>query len=302
MSQSAALPMNFGGIDEEKYSNFQAARIIVFPVSYEGTVSYGMGTGAGAMAIVDASRNMELYEEETDSEVYKIGIFTTEEFKPLETPEKMMEGLYQKSKELVSSGKFVCLLGAEHSVSAPVIRAHAEKYHNLSVLQIDAHADLRDTYDGTPHSHASIMARVVKDMRIPSVQVGIRSISADEARSLDEDLPTKIFWAKDIVGRTDWIDEAVDSLTENVYLTIDIDGLDPSLVPTTGTPEPGGLGWYETLALIRQIAEKKRIVGMDLVEFSKTENSDAPAFLCAKLVYKTLAYIFQGETPKVRKR
>ncbi len=302
MSQSAALPMNFGGIDEEKYSNFQAARIIVFPVSYEGTVSYGMGTGAGAMAIVDASRNMELYEEETDSEVYKIGILTTEEFKPLETPEKMMEGLYQKSKELVSSGKFVCMLGAEHSVSAPVIRAHAEKYHNLSVLQIDAHADLRDTYDGTPHSHASIMARVVKDMRIPSVQVGIRSISADEARSLDEDLPTKIFWAKDIVGRTDWIDEAVDSLTENVYLTIDIDGLDPSLVPTTGTPEPGGLGWYETLALIRKIAEKKRIVGMDLVEFSKTENSDAPAFLCAKLVYKSLAYIFQGETPKVRKR
>jgi agmatinase len=301
MSESAELPMNFGGIDEVKYSNFQDARVIIFPVSYEGTVSYGTGTGEGAMAIVDASRNMELYEEETDAEVYKIGIHTVEEFKPLETPEKMMEGLYQKSKALVSSGKFICLLGAEHSVSAPVIRAHAEKYHNLSVLQIDAHTDLRDTYDGTPHSHASIMARVVKDMRIPSVQVGIRSISADEARSLDDDLPTKIFWAKDVVGRTDWIDEAVDSLTENVYLTIDIDGLDPSLVPTTGTPEPGGLGWYETLELIRQTAAKKRIIGMDLVEFSKTENSDAPAFLCAKLVYKTLAYIFQDETPKVRK-
>jgi agmatinase len=301
MSESAELPMNFGGIDEVKYSNFQDARVIIFPVSYEGTVSYGTGTGEGAMAIVDASRNMELYEEETDAEVYKIGIHTVEEFKPLETPEKMMDGLYQKSKELVSSGKFVCLLGAEHSVSAPVIRAHAEKYHNLSVLQIDAHTDLRDTYDGTPHSHASIMARVVKDMRIPSVQVGIRSISADEARSLDDDLPTKIFWAKDVVGRTDWIDQAVDSLTDNVYLTIDIDGLDPSLVPTTGTPEPGGLGWYETLELIRKTATKKRIIGMDLVEFSKTENSDAPAFLCAKLVYKTLAYIFQDETPKVRK-
>jgi len=194
------------------------------------------------------------------------------------------------------------MLGAEHSVSAPLIRAHAEKYHNLSVLQIDAHADLRDTYDGTPHSHASIMARVVKDMRIPSVQVGIRSISAEEARSLDEDLPTRIYWAKDVVGRTDWIDEAVDSLTENVYLTIDIDGLDPSLVPTTGTPEPGGLGWYETLTLIRKLAEKKRVVGMDLVEFSKTDNSDAPAFLCSKLIYKSLAYIFLDETPKVRKK
>lgn len=302
MSESAHLPMNFGGIDEAEFSDFDTARIVVLPVSYEGTVSYGTGTGEGAMAIVDASRNMELYEEETDSEVYKIGIHTLPEFKPLETPEAMMNGLYEETKKLLESDKFLCMLGAEHSVSAPIIKAHAEKFHNLSVLQIDAHADLRDTYDGTPHSHASIMARVVKDLRIPSVQVGIRSISGDEARSLSEGLPTKIYWAKDIVGRTDWIDEAVDNLTENVYLTIDIDGLDPSLVPTTGTPEPGGLGWYETLALIRKIAEKKRIIGMDLVEFSKTENSDAPAFLCAKLVYKSLAYIFREETPKVMRK
>ncbi len=301
MSESAHLPMNFGGIDEEEFSSFDTARVLVLPVSYEGTVSFGTGTGEGAMAIIEASRNMELYEEETDSEVYKIGIHTLEEFKPLDTPEAMMNGLYDLTRELLASGKFLCMLGAEHSVSAPIIRAHAEKYHNLSVLQIDAHADLRDEYDGTKHSHASIMARVVKDLRIPSVQVGIRSISADEARSLsDENLPTKIFWAKDIVGRTDWIDDAVNSLTENVYLTIDIDGLDPSLVPTTGTPEPGGLGWYETLYLIKKLAQKRRIIGMDLVEFSKAENSDAPAFLCAKLVYKSLAYIFQNETPRVR--
>lgn len=302
MSESANLPMNFGGINEEKYSNFQTARVIIFPVAYEGTVSYGKGTGKGAMAIIDASRNMELYEEETDSEVYKIGIHTTEEFQPQSTAEKMMEGIYQKSRALISSGKFICMLGGEHSISVPVIRAHAEKYHNLSVLQIDAHADLRDSYDGTPHSHASVMARVVRDMRIPSVQIGIRSISAEEARSLDENLPTKIFWAKDVVGNTDWVDEAVSSLSDNVYLTIDIDGLDPSLVPTTGTPEPGGLGWYETLTLIRTLAEKKRIVGMDLVEFSKMDNFDAPAFLCSKLVYKSLAYIFEDESPKVRKR
>lgn len=300
MSESATLPMNFGGIEETEFSNFETAQVIVFPVAYEGTVSYGTGTGEGAMAIVDASRNMELYEEETDAEVYKIGIHTLEEFEPRETPEAMMNGLYERTKELLKENKFLCMLGGEHSVSAPIIRAHAEKFHNLSVLQIDAHADLRDTYDDTPHSHASIMARVVKDLRIPSVQVGIRSISADEARSLDSGLPTKIFWAKDVAGRTDWIDSAIDSLTENVYLTIDIDGLDPSLVPTTGTPEPGGLGWYETLTLIRKLAEKKRIVGMDLVEFSKAENSDAPAFLCAKLVYKSLAYIFRNDTPKVR--
>ena len=299
MSQSAQLPMNFGGIDEEEYSSFDSARVLVLPVSYEGTVSYGIGTGAGAMAIVDASRNMELYEEETDSEVYKIGIHTLKEFLPRSTPEAMMQSLYDYSKDLVKTCKFVCMLGGEHSVSAPIIKAHAEQYHDMSVLQIDAHADLRDTYDGTPHSHASIMARVVKDLRIPSVQVGIRSISADEVRLIETGLPTKIFWARDIAGRTDWIDDAINSLTENVYLTIDIDGLDPSIVPTTGTPEPGGLGWYETLTLIRKLAEKKRIVGMDLVEYSYFENYDSPAFLCAKLVYKSLAYIFNGETPKV---
>jgi agmatinase len=291
--------MNFGGIDEEQYSSFENSRILIWPVSYEGTVSYGTGTGDGAMAIIDASRNMELYEEETDSEVYKLGIHTLEEFKPRDTPAEMMDGLYERTKELLESGKFICMLGGEHSVSAPIIKAHAEKYLDLSVLQIDAHADLRDTYDGTPHSHASIMARVVKDLQIPSVQVGIRSLSGDEARSLKEGLPTKIFWARDIVGKTNWIDDAVASLSDQVYLTIDIDGLDPSIVPTTGTPEPGGLGWYETLTLIRRIAEKKTIVGMDLVEYSYAESYDSPAFLCAKLVYKSLAYIFKNETPRV---
>src|SRR5437868_53399 len=137
-----------------------------------------------------------------------------------------MEALYDRTWELLDQEKFICMIGGEHSVSAPVIRAHAEKFHNLSVLQIDAHADLRDTYDGTPHSHASIMARVVKDLGIQSVQVGIRSISGEESRALKRGLPTKIFWARDIVGRTDWIDDAIDSLTDNVYLTIDIDGLD----------------------------------------------------------------------------
>jgi agmatinase len=287
--------MNFGGIDEEEFSSFERSRVLVWPVSYEGTVSYGTGTGAGAMAIVDASRNMELYEEETDTEVYRIGIHTLPEFTARQTPEQEMAELYDETKRLLDSNKFICMLGGEHSVSAPIIKAHNEKFKNLSVLQIDAHADLRDSYDGTRHSHASIMARVVKDMRIPAVQVGIRSVSADEANDLKKGLPTRIFWARDIVGRTDWIDDAIDSLTENVYLTIDIDGLDPSIMPTTGTPEPGGLGWYETLTLIRKLAAARNIVGMDLVEYSYVESYDAPAFLCAKLVYKSLAYIFSKE-------
>ncbi|HEY0172694.1 MAG TPA: agmatinase [Pyrinomonadaceae bacterium] len=299
MSESAQLPMNFGGIEDEELSSFERARVVVWPVSYEGTVSYGTGTGAGAQAIVDASRNMELYDEETDAEVYRLGLHTTEVTPPAETPEAMMKSLHERASALIAADKFVCMIGGEHSVSAPVIRAHAERYENLSVLQIDAHADLRDTYDGTPHSHASIMARVVRDLRLPAVQVGIRSISADEARSLDE-FPTRIFWAKDIAGRTDWWEEAVAGLTENVYLTIDIDGLDPSLVAQTGTPEPGGLGWYEVLGLVRTLARSRRVVGMDLTEYSYVEGFSASAFLCAKLIYKSLSYIFESETERVR--
>jgi len=299
MSESESLPMNFGGIAEEEFSSFDNARIVIWPIAYEGTVSYGGGTGKGAAAIIDASRNMELYDEETDAETYKLGIHTVEESPSIDPPERMMNTLYFRAKDLVSNEKFVTMIGGEHSVSAPVIRAHAEKYMNLSVLQIDAHADLRDEYDGTPYSHASIMARVVKDLNIPAVQVGIRSISVDEARNLDQ-LPTRIFWAKDIVGRDDWWDDAVDGLTENVYLTIDIDGLDPSLVSATGTPEPGGLGWYETIGLIRTLARKRRVVGMDLTEYSYVEGQNASAFLCAKLIYKTLGFVFEKETKKVR--
>lgn len=291
--------MNFGGIAEPEFCDLEHSRVIIWPVSYEGTVSYGTGTGLGAHAIIDASRNMELYDDETDSEVYRVGIHTTDETPSIDPPERMMQALYERARELIEAGKFVTMIGGEHSISAPVIRAHAERYDNLSVLQIDAHADLRDTYDGTPHSHASIMARVTGDMRIPSVQCGIRSISAEEARALDT-LPTRIFWAKDIVGKTDWWDDAVDGLTENVYLTIDIDGLDPSLVAQTGTPEPGGLGWYDTVGLIRTLARKKRVVGMDLTEYSYVEGFDASAFLCAKLIYKSLAYIFEGQTARVR--
>lgn len=300
MTESQSLPMNFGGIVEEDFSSFDNARVLVWPISYEGTVSYGGGTGKGAAAIIDASRNMELYDDETDAEVYRLDIHTLDESASLEPPERMMNSLYDRAKELVHSGKFVAMIGGEHSVSAPVIRAHAERYPNLSVLQIDAHADLRDTYDGTPHSHASIMARVVKDMKIPAVQCGIRSISAEEARDLDS-LPTRIFWAREIVGRDDWWDEAVDELTDNVYLTIDIDGLDPSLVSATGTPEPGGLGWYETIGLIRTLARKRRIIGMDLTEYSYVEGQNASAFLCAKLIYKTLAFVFEKETTRVRR-
>jgi agmatinase len=292
MSESENLPFNFGGIAEAEYSDFDRARIVVLPVPYEGTVSYGHGAADGPRAIIEASRNMELYDEEVRASVYRLGIHTLPELSAIEPPEAMMRQIEQRADELFDTGKFLVMLGGEHSITGPVIRALGRRTSNLSVLQIDAHADLRESYDGTPHSHASIMARAVEVC--PAVQVGIRSISEAEARRLPE-TPTKIYWAKDIVGRTDWHEEAVSHLSENVYLTIDIDGLDPSLVPTTGTPEPGGLGWYDALGIIRAAARARNIVGMDVTELAPTPGNNSPDFLTAKLVYKSLGYIFQKE-------
>ena len=261
MSESELLPFNFGGISEPEYSDFERARIIVWPVPYEGTVSYGHGAADGPRAIIEASRNMELYDEEIGGFTYRLGIHTLAELPAMEPPDRMMDQIEERAEQLLDSGKFLVMLGGEHSISGPVIRALGRRVKNLSILQIDAHADLRESYDGTPHSHASIMARAVEVC--PAVQVGIRSISEAEAARL-ANTPTKVYWAKDIVGRTDWHEEAVSHLTENVYLTIDIDGLDPSLVPTTGTPEPGGLGWYDALGIIRALARSRNVVGNGL--------------------------------------
>lgn len=295
MSESASLPYNFGGVDAET-ADFERARVLIWPVPFEKTVSYGGGTKDGPHAIIDASRNMELFDEEIGGETAQIGIHTLEAIDADREVNEMMQVLYDETHRLLKQKKFICMLGGEHSISSPVIKAHKEIYPKLSVLQIDAHADLRDEYDGTPYSHASIMRRVVEFA--PAVQVGIRSLSADEARAIPS-LPTKVFFAKDIVGRTDWIDDAVDGLTEDVYLTIDVDGFDPSLIPTTGTPEPGGLGWYEVVWLIKKAAEKRRIVGMDVTELSTSPGNNAPSFLTAKLIYKTLGYIFADQVPKI---
>lgn len=279
---------------------------MIWPVPFEKTVSYGTGTKDGPASIIDASRFMELYDEEIDGEPAAIGIHTLPavgsdpeaadpEAADLE-PEQMMPLLESRGGELLATGKFICMLGGEHSITPPLVRAFAGKYPRLSVLQIDAHADLRDTFEGTRNSHACAMRRVLEVC--PAVQVGIRSLSSEEARAIPS-LPTRVFYAKDIVGRTDWIDAAADALTEDVYLTIDIDGLDPSLVPHTGTPEPGGLSWYEVLALIRAVAAKRRIVGMDLVELCGSPGSVRSSFLAAKLIYKTLAYVFRDQIPRL---
>jgi agmatinase len=187
------------------------------------------------------------------------------------------------------------MLGGEHSITPAVVGAYREKFEDLSVLQIDAHADLRDSYEGSRWSHACAMRRVVEVC--PAVQVGIRSLSVEEARAIPS-LPTRVFYAKDITGRTDWVDRAVDALTQHVYLTIDVDGFDPSLIPWTGTPEPGGLMWNEVLALLRAVAGRRNVVGMDVVELCRSDISNAASFLTAKLVYKALGYILRNEIPE----
>jgi agmatinase len=290
MSESTNLPMVFGGL-LPPLSNYENAKILIWPVPFEKTVSYGHGAQEGPAAIIDSSRYMELYDEELGAETAELGIHTLPAFDADREPEEFMPALENETLQLLRTGKFVCMLGGEHSITGPVVRAFGRQYPKLSVLQIDAHADLRNQYDGTPHSHASAMRRVVEVC--PAVQVGIRSLSAEEAKAIPS-LPTHIFYAKDIVGRRDWIQTAVDLLTEDVYLTIDIDGLDPSLVSATGTPEPGGLMWYEVLELIRTLAANRNVVGMDLVELSGDSTSIVSSFLAAKLVYKTLGYVFQN--------
>jgi agmatinase len=291
MAQSTDSRPGFGGLDFH-LTTFENSRVLIWPVPFEKTVSYGKGTKEGPAAIVDASGYIELYDEELGGETSSIGIHTLPAVDGDCEPEAMMARLHSEARRLLETGKFLCMLGGEHSISGPVVRAFRESFPRLSVLQIDAHADLRNEYEGTPHSHACVMRRIVEVC--PAVQVGIRSLSSEEARAIPG-LPTRVFYAKDIVGRTDWIEEAVGSLTEDVYLTIDVDGFDPSLIPSTGTPEPGGLNWQEVLGLVRTLASRRNVVGMDVVELSGGAESKVSSFVAAKLIYKVLGYVFREQ-------
>ncbi len=282
----------------EQFSEYARSRVVVWPLPYERTTTWGKGTSRGPRAILDASAYVEYYDDELDWEPFHVGIHTLPETDVSDATEQAgLDQLYENAGRYFSDGKFILALGGEHSLSTPIIRAAKDKYPDLSVLQIDAHADLRDTYEGTPHSHACVMRRVVEIC--PAVQVGIRSISREE-RDAVSGLPSEIFYARDIVGNTDWIERAVGALTDCVYLTIDVDGFDPAIMPATGTPEPGGLAWYEVLTLIRHLAQTRKIVGADIVELMPLEGQHASDFLCAKLAYKIVSYVFGGGESKVQ--
>lgn len=278
----------FCGLPDE-YANLDMAAIVLLPVAFDLTTTYQKGSDKGPEALIEASRNLELYDIETDSEVYEKGIHTANEIRK-NTSEEMLEETYQSTSKLLKQGKFVVTVGGEHSISPAPIRAHAERFPGMSVLQLDAHADLQPAYEGNPLSHASAMFRVKAIPEVSSlVAVGIRSMSSNELEFMDQD---RTYFAHAISGKLDWIDTVIDQLSDDVYITLDLDVFDPSIMPSTGTPEPGGMDWYTVLHLIREVAKRKRIVGFDVVELCPNPANKAPDFMAAKLIYKMLSYIF----------
>lgn len=242
------------------------ARYAIVPVAYEGTVTYGRGTKNGPAAITAASREVETFDPESGIDLAEVGIYTLPEVETVTTgPEQMVNRVEEVIAAELEQGRTAVMLGGEHSITTGAVRAYKKRYPRLSVLQIDAHLDLRDSYQGSPYSHASVMRRVREVC--PHVAVGVRNCSAEEKQFIDaEGVP--VFWAKDILGRVDWYDRCLGHLSDEVYLTFDLDGLDPSIMPAVGTPEPGGMGWYETLDFLRHVFDKKKIVGADVVELA----------------------------------
>jgi agmatinase len=292
------LPHNFLGLDEEG-ADFERARAVIMPVPYEATTSFGGGTGGGPAAIIESSRYIELYDQELDTEPYEVGIATLPSLALTGAgPQQALEELRRAYDGVLEAGpdKFVIMLGGEHSISSAPILAWADRLERegrrLSVLQIDAHTDLRPEYEGSPYSHASVMARVQD--RVEIVAAGIRAITAEEMRVVRRAENIHVFLADDIHSNDRWMDDAISRLGDDVYITFDVDGLDPTLVPSTGTPEPGGLQWYPVLKLLRRVFAERTVHGVDIVELAPIPGLSAPDFLVAKLAYKMIGYRFMG--------
>jgi len=275
---------NYGGLTEE-YTQYDSSDIIVIPVPYDGTSTWVKGADRGPAALLEASANMELYDIETDSEVYLKGIHTAGEITTEEGPEKLAPLVKEKMLSAFRDGKFPVLIGGEHSVSIGAFKAAAEMFDDLTILQIDAHADLRVTYEDNDHNHACVMARA-KELA-PIVQVGIRSMCVEEKDNMDYH---RVFFARDMIQNANWQHKVLPLLTDNVYITIDLDAFDPAYLPATGTPEPGGLDYYTVLDFLKNVNHQANIVGFDVVELCPAENMKASDFLATKLIYQLLSY------------
>lgn len=289
--------VRYGGADLT-YVDFERANVVIVPAPYEGTVTYRRGAKNGPSAIFEASKNMELFDEELNVETYKVGIHT---MAPLDiagmSPEAMIKAVYKTEKDILAAGKFPVLIGGEHTVSIGAVKAAKEAAGDMSILHLDAHHDLRDEYEGSKNSHACVGRRMQEIASL--VQLGMRSISREEKEFLAA--PNNIARTAntyDILNDTLWDRKILDSLKEKVYISIDLDVLDLSIMPAVGTPEPGGLDWYLTLDILKLISQDREIVGFDVVELSPLDGNVAPDFLASKLIYRLIGYIFFGKNKK----
>jgi len=276
----------FAGIDE-KYASLEKSNILLQSFPYDGTSTWGKGADKGFQAFLEAAENMELYDIETDSEVYKKGIHMLNELNDFDSPEDMFHKTYQRTKAILKHNKFSTFFGGEHSVSIGIIKAYYEAFKNLTVLQIDAHADLRPSYDGSSFNHACALYDASKNCNL--VQVGVRSMDLSEKEHMDY---YKVYFANEIKYSEEWFDDSLKQMSENVYITFDLDAFDPAIMPATGTPEPGGLDWYMVTNYLKKVFEEKNVVGFDIVELAPINGLTAPQFLAAKLYYKMLSYKF----------
>ena len=270
----------YAGIPDS-YATSEKSKIVLIPVPYDGTSTWKKGADKGPDAFLAASENMELYDIETDSEVYKQGVFLSPPVTENSSPEAMVAAVAEKVKSYLNRNKFVTLFGGEHSISIGSIRAFSKFYENLTVVQIDAHADLRQSYEGSTCNHACALYEASQTTHL--IQVGIRSMEHNEKSVMNLD---NVFFAHEMESDEYWIEQAIERMTDNVYITFDLDALDPSILPATGTPEPGGLLWYETLAFLREVFKEKNVVGFDIVELCPEPALYASDFLAAKTVFR----------------
>lgn len=283
---------NFLGIEEEGLHSYAASAYVIQSAPYEHTSSYLAGSEKGPQAILEASHYVEFYDEELDQETFRMGGICTLE--PIsfagKTDKDAVDLIEAETDKLLNDGKFVISLGAEHTVTLGFVKAHLKKYPGLSVLQIDAHSDLRQSYNGNPYSHASVMARV-NDLGVRIGQAGIRAQCKEESDLIKSSSTIHTVYAHQVRRNPNWMQELIDHLGDEVYVTIDADGMDPSIMPAVGTAEPNGLFWDETLQLLRICAEQKKIVGFDIVECAPMEGSILSEFTLAKLLYRLLGYV-----------
>lgn len=278
------MKRNFAGIPD-KFAEYDNANVVLIPVPYDGTSTWGKGADKGPDAFLEAAENMELYDIETNQSTYKIGIHLTDPVTESSSPEAMTEAVYQKVKSELASKKLVSLFGGEHSISIGAIRAHHEHYNKLTVLQLDAHADLRPSYEGSAFNHACALHEASISTNL--IQVGIRSMDESELEFMNMN---KVYFAHKLHKSLDWMERSISQMTDDVYITIDLDCIDPSELPATGTPEPGGLNYITLLTYVKKVFAQKNVVGFDIVELCPNEHSRPSDFLAAKLYYKMLSY------------